>query len=157
MTEIISSIFRMPVEGAPVSIIELGGLPEEVSQVVVSVIARLSFEFGMWSHGATPIAIVCEDAHRYAPANPNEGFGPTRNALKKIAKEGRKTGISLWVASQRPTELDPTILSQCNTIFAMRLANQADQGSVAGGRARCVDIAAWLSAVAGSRRSHCGW
>ena len=127
MTEIISSIFRMPVQGAPVSIIELGGLPEEVSQVVVSVIARLSFEFGMWSHGATPIAIVCEDAHRYAPANPNEGFAPTRNALKKIAKEGRKTGISLWVASQRPTELDPTILSQCNTIFAMRLANQADQ------------------------------
>lgn len=127
MAEIISSIFRLPVDGAPVSIVELGGLPEEVSQVVVSVIARLAFEFGLWSHGATPIAIVCEDAHRYAPANPDHGFAPTRDALRKIAKEGRKTGISLWVASQRPTELDSTILSQCNTIFAMRLANQADQ------------------------------
>ncbi len=130
MTQILSSIFRMPVDGAPVSVIELGGLPEEVSQVVVSVIARLSFEFGLWSHGATPIALVCEDAHRYAPADPNVGFGPTRNALAKIAKEGRKTGISLIVASQRPTELDPTILSQCNTIFAMRLANQADQDAL---------------------------
>ncbi len=127
MTQILSSIFRMPVDGAPVSVIELGGLPEEVGQVVVSVIARLSFEFGLWSHGATPIALVCEDAHRYAPADPKTGFAPTRNALAKIAKEGRKTGISLFVASQRPTELDPTILSQCNTIFAMRLANLADQ------------------------------
>jgi len=127
MSEILSSLFRMPVQGAPVSVVELGGLPEEVSQVVVSVIARLSFEFGLWSNGATPIALVCEDAHRYAPADRNVGFAPTRYALTKIAKEGRKTGISLWVASQRPTELDPTILSQCNTIFAMRLANQADQ------------------------------
>lgn len=127
MTDILSSLFRMPVDGAPVSIVELGGLPEEVSQVVVSVIARLAYEFGLWSHGATPIALVCEDAHRYAPSDATIGFAPTRRALMKIAKEGRKTGISLWVASQRPTELDPAILSQCNTIFAMRLANTADQ------------------------------
>ena len=130
MPEILSSLFRMPTQGAPVSVIELGGLPEEVSQVVVSVIARLAYEFGLWSHGATPIALVCEDAHRYAPADDNHGFAPARQALVKIAKEGRKTGISLWVASQRPTELDPTILSQCNTIFAMRLANQADQDAL---------------------------
>lgn len=130
MADILGQVFRMPVNGAPVSIIELGGLPEEVGQVVVSVIARLAFEFGMWSQGATPIALVCEDSHRYAPASQKEGFGPTRKALIKIAKEGRKTGLSLWVVSQRPTELDPTILSQCNTIFAMRLANQADQGAL---------------------------
>jgi hypothetical protein len=98
-----------------------------VVQVVVSVISRLAFEFGLWSQGAAPIALICEDAHRYAPANPHEGFGPTRRSLIRIAKEGRKVGVSLWVASQRPTELDPTVLSQCNTIFAMRLANQADQ------------------------------
>ena len=127
MKEILSSIFRIPVEGAPVSIIELGGLPHEVGQVVVSVIARLAFEFGLWSNGATPIALVVEDAHRFAPANRDEGFAPTRDALVKIAKEGRKTGLALWVSSQRPTELDPSILSQCNTIFAMRLANLADQ------------------------------
>jgi hypothetical protein len=127
MANFLSSLFRIPVGGRPVSIIELGGLPAEVAQVVVSVVARLAFEFGLWSHGAAPIAIICEDAHRYASANRDEGFGPTRKALVRIAKEGRKTGVSLWIVSQRPTELDPTILSQCNTIFAMRLANQADQ------------------------------
>lgn len=127
LTDLLGEIFRIPVAGKPISIIELGGLPTEVVQVVVSVITRLAFEFGLWSHGAAPIAIVCEDAHRYAPADPKEGFGPTRRSLIRIAKEGRKVGVSLWAASQRPTELDPTILSQCNTIFAMRLANQADQ------------------------------
>jgi DNA helicase HerA-like ATPase len=127
LTDLLGQLFRIPVDGKPVSIIELGGLPTEVVQVVVSVVSRLAFEFGLWSNGAAPIALVCEDAHRYAPANPGDGFGPTRRSLIRIAKEGRKTGVSLWVVSQRPTELDPTILSQCNTIFAMRLANQADQ------------------------------
>ncbi|NWG72570.1 MAG: DUF87 domain-containing protein [Parvularculaceae bacterium] len=130
MSNFLSTLFRIPVEGRPVSIIELGGLPAEVAQVVVSVVARLAFEFGLWSHGAAPIALVCEDAHRYAPADRDAGFGPTRKALIRIAKEGRKTGVSLWIVSQRPTELDPTILSQCNTIFAMRLANQADQDAL---------------------------
>ena len=127
MAEFLGQLFRIPVEGAPISIIELGGLPAEVAQVIVSVVARLAFEFGLWSHGATPIAIVVEDAHRYAPSKESVGFGPTRKALVRIAKEGRKVGVSLFVASQRPTELDATILSQCNTIFAMRLANHADQ------------------------------
>ena len=127
MAEFLGQLFRIPVEGSPISIIELGGLPVEVAQVIVSVVTRLAFEFGLWSHGAAPIAIVVEDAHRYAPAKENAGFAPTRKALVRIAKEGRKVGVSLWVASQRPTELDATILSQCNTIFAMRLANQADQ------------------------------
>lgn len=127
MASFLGALFRIPVDGKPVTVIELGGLPDEVAQVVVSVTARLAFEFGLWSNGAAPIALVCEEAHRYAPANKEEGFAPTRKALVRLAKEGRKVGVSLWVASQRPTELDPTILSQCNTIFAMRLANHADQ------------------------------
>ncbi len=127
MVDMLGALFRIPGDGKPISIIELGALPAEVAQVVVSVISRLAFEFGLWSHGASPIAIICEDAHRFAPADRHEGFAPTRKALARLAKEGRKTGVSLWAVSQRPTELDPAILSQCNTIFAMRLANQADQ------------------------------
>lgn len=127
LKDLLSELFRIPVNGQPVSVIELGGLPADVVQVVVSVISRLAFEFGLWSNGAAPVALIVEEAHRYAPADPKEGFGPTRRSLVRIAKEGRKTGVSLWIASQRPTELDPTVLSQCNTIFAMRLANQADQ------------------------------
>ena len=118
LKDMLSELFRIPVDGRPVSVIELGGLPADVVQVVVSVVSRLAFEFGLWSNGAAPIALVCE------------GFGPTRRSLIRIAKEGRKTGVSLWVSSQRPTELDPTILSQCNTIFAMRLTNQADQDAL---------------------------
>lgn len=127
LTDFLGQLFRIPVDGRPVSVVELGGLPGEVVQVVVSVVTRLAFEFGLWSNGAAPIALVCEDAHRYAPADESDGFGPTRRSIVRLAKEGRKVGVSLWVASQRPTELDPTVLSQCNTIFAMRLANQADQ------------------------------
>jgi len=127
LAELLGQFFRIPGGDRPISVIELGGLPSDVVQVVVSVISRLAFEFGLWSQGAAPIALVCEDAHRYAPANHDEGFAPTRRSLVRIAKEGRKVGVSLWVSSQRPTELDPTVLSQCNTIFAMRLANQADQ------------------------------
>lgn len=130
LADLLGALFRIPAAGQPVSVIELGGLPPEVVQVVVSVVSRLAFEFGLWSNGAAPIALICEDAHRYAPRDPNEGFGPTRRSLIRIAKEGRKTGVSLWLASQRPTELDPTVLSQCNTIFAMRLANQADQDAL---------------------------
>ena len=130
MAEFLGQLFRIPVDGSPISIIELGGLPAEVGHVVVSVIARLAFEFGLWSHGAAPIALIVEDAHRYAPARDGEGFWPTKRALVRIAKEGRKTGVSLWTLSQRPTELDATILSQANTIFAMRLANQADQDAL---------------------------
>ena len=130
LPDVLSALFRIPVNGQPVSVIQLGGLPTEVVQVVVSVVSRLAFEFGLWSNGAAPICLVCEDAHRYAPADPSEGFAPTRRSLMRIAKEGRKTGVSLWLATQRPTELDPTVLSQCNTIFAMRLANQADQDAL---------------------------
>ena len=127
LSDLLGALFRIPANGKPISVVELGNLPPDVIQVVVSVISRLAFEFGAWSNGAAPIALVCEDAHRYAPRDPSEGFGPTRRSLIRIAKEGRKSGVSLWLASQRPTELDPTVLSQCNTIFAMRLTNQADQ------------------------------
>ncbi|MEM9706403.1 MAG: DUF87 domain-containing protein, partial [Pseudomonadota bacterium] len=130
MPELLADLFRIPVAGSPISIIELGSLPTEVAPVVVSVIARLAFEFGMWSSAAVPIAVVCEDAHRFAPSCQKSGFEPARRALIQLAKEGRRAGVGLWVSSQRPTELDPAILTQCNTIFAMRLANQTDQDAL---------------------------
>ncbi len=64
------------------------------------------------------------------PADPRLGFAPTRHALSRIAKEGRKYGCYLGVVTQRPGELDPTILSQCSTFFAMRLANEHDQAII---------------------------
>ncbi|WP_146255997.1 ATP-binding protein [Aestuariivirga litoralis] len=127
MSQVLSRLFRIPVNGKPIAILELGGLPSEIINVVVSVLARLAFDFGVWSAGRIPITFVCEEAHRYVPVDKTLGFEPTKRSISRIAKEGRKYGISLCIVSQRPAELDATILSQCNTIFSMRLANERDQ------------------------------
>ena len=127
MTQVLGRLFRIPVDGKPITILELGGLPSEVINVVVSVLARMAFDFGLWSGGRVPITFVCEEAHRYVPIDHAAGFEPTKRAISRIAKEGRKYGVSLCIVSQRPAELDPTILSQCNTIFSMRLTNERDQ------------------------------
>ncbi len=127
MAAVLSRIFRVPVNGKPIAILELGGLPSEIINVVVSVLARLAFDFGVWSAGRIPITFVCEEAHRYVPNDKTLGFEPTKRAISKIAKEGRKYGVSLCIVTQRPAELDPTILSQCNTIFSLRLTNEKDQ------------------------------
>lgn len=127
MAEIIGHLFRIPVNDKPITILELGGLPSEIINVVVSVLARMAFDFGLWSNGQVPITFVCEEAHRYVPFDDSLGFEPTKRAISKIAKEGRKYGVSLCIVSQRPAELDPTILSQCSTVFSMRLTNERDQ------------------------------
>ena len=127
MAEVLGRLFRIPVNGRPITVLEMGGLPSEVINVVVSVLARLAFDFGLYSSGNVPITFVCEEAHRYVPFDPNAGFEPTKRAISRIAKEGRKYGVSLCIITQRPAELDPTILSQCNTIFSLRLTNERDQ------------------------------
>jgi DNA helicase HerA-like ATPase len=127
MTQVLARLFRIPVNGKPIAILELGGLPSEIINVVVSVLARLAFDFGVWSAGKVPLTFVCEEAHRYVPNDKTLGFEPTKRAISKIAKEGRKYGVSLALITQRPAELDPTILSQCNTIFSLRLTNERDQ------------------------------
>ena len=130
MTQVLSRIFRVPVAGKPITILELTGIPPEVVSVVVSVICRMTFDFAMWSEGKVPVTVVCEEAHRYVPANSNNCFEPAKRAIAKIAKEGRKYGASLCIVTQRPAEIDPTILSQCNTIFALRMSNDRDQDIV---------------------------
>ena len=123
----ISHIFRIPGDGKPVTTFQLSGIPSEVVNSVASILCRMAFEIALWSAGGVRILVVCEEAHRYVPADPKLGFFPTRQAISRIAKEGRKYGVSLGVITQRPGELDPTILSQCSTVFAMRLSNDHDQ------------------------------
>jgi len=127
MAEVISYLFRLPANGRPMTIMQLAGFPAEVVDSVVSVLCRMAFDFGLWSDGVSPMLFVCEEAHRYASADRNVGFGPTRKAVSRIAKEGRKYGVYLGLITQRPAELDATIISQCNTLFSMRLANDRDQ------------------------------
>lgn len=130
MADVLGHIFRIPANDKRISIMQLAGFPVEVVDSVVSVLARMAFDFGLWSDGAFPLLLVCEEAHRHLPADKGLGFGPTRRAFSRIAKEGRKYGVFLSVVTQRPAELDATILSQCSSLFAMRLANDRDQAIV---------------------------
>ncbi|MEI1252843.1 ATP-binding protein [Rhizobium aouanii] len=127
ITETIAQIFRIPGENRPICTFQLAGIPSEVVNSVASVLCRMAFEVALWSDGAIHMLVVCEEAHRYIPSDPTLGFVPTRQAIARIAKEGRKYGVSLGIITQRPGELDQTILSQCSTLFAMRLANDRDQ------------------------------
>ena len=132
MSKILSRIFRVPVDGKPITILDISSVPWEILNVVVSLLGRLTFDLALWSDRAVPILLVCEEAHRYAPTSGGVGFEPTKRALARIAKEGRKYGVSLCLVSQRPSELAVEVLSQCNTIFAFRMSNQKDQEFVRG-------------------------
>jgi DNA helicase HerA-like ATPase len=127
MVDVLSRIFRVPNEGRPITVIDLASVPAEILDIVISLLARLAFDLAVWSEGTLPMLIVCEEAHRYAPANTTDRFLPTRQALARIAKEGRKYGVSLALVTQRPSELDTTIISQCSTAIALRLTTDRDQ------------------------------
>ncbi|MDP1625872.1 ATP-binding protein [Parvibaculum sp.] len=127
MADILGRLFRVPNDGRPITVIDLSTVPPEILDVVISVISRLAFDLAVWSKGGLPMLLVCEEAHRYAPVTAGEGFEPTLHALSRIAKEGRKYGLSLALVTQRPSELDTTILSQCSTVIAMRLSTERDQ------------------------------
>ncbi len=147
MTEILSRIFRIPVAGKPITIFDLSGVPSEIVDVLVSLLCRTIFDFALWSErgAGVPVLLACEEAHRYVPRDQTAGFGPTRRAISRIAKEGRKYGVSLCLVTQRPSELSQTILSQCNTLFALRMSNDQDQEFVS--RALPESAASMLNAL----------
>jgi len=131
MGDVLARLFRVPGEGRPISVIDLSTVPPEILDVVISVISRLAFDLAVWSKGGLPMLLVCEEAHRYAPVS-DQKFVPTRQALSRIAKEGRKYGLSLCLVTQRPSELDSTILSQCGTAVVLRLSSERDQDVIRG-------------------------
>ncbi len=129
MAAVLARLFRIPVAGKPITLIDISSIPSEIVDVVVSLLCRLVFELGLWTDrsATTPVLLVCEEAHRYVPAEGAPAFEPSRRAIGRIAKEGRKYGVSLCLVSQRPAELAPTSLSQCGTIIALRMSNERDQ------------------------------
>lgn len=131
MGDVLARLFRVPSEGRPISVIDLSTVPPEILDVVISVISRLAFDLAVWSKGGLPMLLVCEEANRYAPAD-DKKFVPTRQALSRIAKEGRKYGLSLALVTQRPSELDATIVSQCGTAIVLRLSSERDQEVIRG-------------------------
>ena len=122
-----------------ITVIDLGGVPFEVLSITVSLITRILFEFGFYYKKyldnqkkicETPLLLVYEEAHKYVPKSELAKFRASKNAIERIAKEGRKYGVTLGIISQRPSEISETIFSQCNTFIAMRLTNPDDQNYV---------------------------
>ncbi len=119
-----------------VTIVDLSGIPFEVLSICISLISRVLFDFCFQytkeRHGGNnasdvPLMVVCEEAHNYVPQNDSVMYRPSRKSLERIAKEGRKYGISLMIVSQRPSEVSETIFAQCNNFVALRLTNVNDQ------------------------------
>ena len=133
MPQLLAKLFRLPSHGKPISIVDVSGVPSEVTSVVVSVLARMVFDYAIWSRteAQRPLLLVCEEAHRYVPKDENAENGQAvRKILERIAKEGRKYGVSLGLITQRPSDLAEGVLSQCGTILSMRLNNDRDQACV---------------------------
>jgi DNA helicase HerA-like ATPase len=132
MAGFIAKIFRLPSQGKPISIIDVSAVPSTITSVVVAVLARMVFDYAIWSRGEAqrPILLVCEEAHRYIPSDRVTTGASVRKILERIAKEGRKYGVSLGLITQRPSDLAEGVLSQCGTIIAMRLNNERDQSFV---------------------------
>jgi uncharacterized protein len=122
------------------TIVDLSGIPFEVLSLVVSLIGRIIFDVGFYlkkgelqparPSAQIPILAVYEEAHIYAPNSTLSKYRSVTKSIERIAKEGRKYGISLMIVSQRPSEISETIFSQCNNFVAMRLTNPADQNYV---------------------------
>lgn len=122
-----------------ITIIDLSGVPFEVLNITVSLVSRLIFDFAFHysktkhennENNDIPFMIVCEEAHNYIPKNGGAEYNASRKSLERIAKEGRKYGLSLMVVSQRPSEVSETIFSQCNNFVVLRLTNINDQNCV---------------------------
>ncbi|MDJ0324206.1 ATP-binding protein [Cryobacterium sp. PH31-AA6] len=116
-----------------IKIIDFSEVPSDVLPIVVGVLARVLYEIHFWTveEKRTPITLVCDEAHLYLPAGV-AGAAELRalDSFERIAKEGRKYGISLLVVSQRPSDVSRTVLSQCNNFIALRLTNDQDQAVV---------------------------
>ena len=134
MHQIIQQIMDFTKINSGIKVIDFSEVPSEILPVIIGLVARIIYNVQFWTKAETrhPLAMVCDEAHLYLPkkaeTNPNE-----RRALEnfeKIAKEGRKYGVSLLVISQRPSDVSDTILSQCNNIMALRLGNKLDQNTV---------------------------
>ena len=123
-------------DDAEVRIVDLSGVPNEVAGTASAAVARTLFSVKIWQsvveREASPVVLVCEEAHRYVPNSGEAQYEAAQNAIKRIAKEGRKYGIGLFLVSQRPSEVETTVLSQCNSWIVLRITNEADRAHVRG-------------------------
>lgn len=134
--EVLNQFVGVPkIKDKDIRVIDISGLPNEVAGPLTALIARLLFQYKVFQTQSEkekdPILLVCEEAHRYVPDRGEAQYSAAQNAIRRIAREGRKYGIGLMLVSQRPADVDSTVISQCGTWVVLRLTNIADQQHVA--------------------------
>jgi Predicted ATPase len=141
--DVISMLLGYGENKSNITILDLSGVPFEVLSITVSLISRIMFEYGYYHkrlriennpketcNNDVPLLLVYEEAHKYVPNSDLAKYRASRQSIERIAKEGRKYGISLLLASQRPSEISETYFSQCSNFLALRLTNPNDQNFV---------------------------
>lgn len=116
-----------------VKIVDFSEVPSDILPLIIGLVTRILFSIQQWTEkdNRHPIALFCDEAHLYIPSNATSNIDATANqTFERIAKEGRKYGVGLVVISQRPSEVNRTVLSQCNNFVALRLTNIEDQNVV---------------------------
>ena len=140
--------------GHAIRIVDLSGVPNEVAGTASSAIARTLFSVKLWQSSEerknSPVLLVCEEAHRYVPNRGEAVYEAAQEAIKRLAKEGRKYGLGLMLVSQRPSEVEATVLSQCNSWIVLRITNDSDREHV---RAILPDSLSGLTKVLSGLRS----
>lgn len=129
-----SKLMDYHIPGAQIKIIDFSEVPADILPVIVGLVARIIYQIQFWTDRdkRRPMAFICDEAHLYLPKKENKNPNEERaiEAFEKIAKEGRKYGVALMIVSQRPSDVSPTVLSQCNNVIALRLTNADDQNTV---------------------------
>lgn len=135
LAQILEQLIGAREDRRDIRIIDISGLPNEVAGPLTAAIARLLFQYKLYQsteeRKLDPVLLVCEEAHRYVPNRGEAQYAAAQAAIRRLAREGRKYGLGLMLVSQRPADVEETVLSQCNTWLVLRLTNSADQNHVA--------------------------
>jgi len=134
MADLLREFIGLGTHKANVTVIDLSSIPTDVRPAVSAQVGRLAYEFNYWNprRREFPITLICEEAHAYIPREKHGQYEGTKRMMERIAKEGRKYGVSIGVVSQRPTELSETMLSQCSSFICLRTSNPDDQAYIKG-------------------------
>jgi hypothetical protein len=134
MAELLAEFVGLGHKKANITVVDLSSVPTDVRPAVSAQVGRLAYEFNYWNphRREFPITLICEEAHAYIPREKGGQFDGTKRMMERIAKEGRKYGVSIGVVSQRPTELSETMLAQCSSFICLRTTNPDDQAYIRG-------------------------
>ncbi|MGY6276710.1 ATP-binding protein [Methylomonas sp. MgM2] len=133
MTDLLRQFIGLGEKKANITVVDLSSVPTDIRPAVSAQIGRIAYEFNYWNpkRREFPITLICEEAHAYIPRERGQ-FDGTKRMMERIAKEGRKYGVSIGVVSQRPTELSETMLAQCSSFICLRTTNPDDQAYIKG-------------------------